>query len=217
MNWTCPQIEERLSDYLEDALSVADRNAFQAHVHQCAQCRPLLAGVSGLVTAMHQVEPVEPPAGLVYRILEQTGPQERAGWFGLAWLSPRLAMGGVTMALAVLMVWPVLNNDLQNLTWSDLKPANLYHSMDRRATLLYARGVKFVNGLRVLHEIQSRLQPAGDPRAVPVKEELKKDSDDHQNKSEDKKKLEQNHALEPHQLPVMLAWMVGSLPGGAIR
>ncbi len=31
MNWTCQQFEERLTDYLDDALSVADRSAFLAH------------------------------------------------------------------------------------------------------------------------------------------------------------------------------------------
>lgn len=214
MNWTCQQSEERLTDFLEDALSVADRAAFTAHTSGCAQCRPLVARVGHLLTALHHVEPLEPPPGLVYRILEQTRPKESAGWFGWAWLNPRFAMGGLTIALAVLMVWPVL--DIKNLQWSDLTPVNLYHSADRRTTLMYARGVKFVNGLRVLHEIQSRLQPASDGQAAPVKEELKK-QDENQNKSESEKKREQNHAFEPQHIPTLLAGVMPSVTGGAIQ
>lgn len=218
MTWTCQQIEERLSDYLDDALSVADRAAFATHMHQCPRCKPMIARVSELVVALHQVEPIEPPQGLIRRILEQTGPKEKApGWFGIAWFNPRFAMGTLSVALAILMVYPVLGIEVTKLEWSDLKPANLYRSADRRATLLYARSVKFVNGLRVIHEIQSRLGPAPDAQAVPVKEELKKDSDDQQKKSEGEKRREQNHAFEPKHVPTMLASGMAGLPGGWIR
>ena len=216
MNWTCQQIEERITDYLEDALSVADRAAFTGHVDQCAQCKPLVQQVSGLMSAMHHVEPLEPPPGLIYRILDQTKPQRRAGWFGVPWLTPRFAMGVLSVAFVLFTVSSALNIQWSQLTWSDLKPANLYYAADRQATLMYARGVKFVNGLRVIHEIQSRLQPVGDGQTVPVKEEIKK-PDDNQNKSESEKKREQNHAFEPQHLPTLLAGVMPSLTRGAIQ
>lgn len=210
MNWTCQQFEERLTDYLDDALSVADRGAFLAHEAECARCKPLLAQVSGMVSAIHHVEPIEPPQGLIRRILDETAPQKvERGWFGLAWLTPRFAMGALTVALFILMVYPVTGIEISKLTWSDLKPVNIYHATNRRATLMYARGVKFVNGLRVLHEIQTRLQPA-DAEAVPVRQEQKRD-EDQQNKSEKEKNgsRDQNRAFEPKQIPVTLAGIVG--------
>ena len=218
MNWTCQQFEERLTDFLEDALSVADRAGFLAHQQECARCRPLAERVNTMLVAMHHVEPIEPPPGLVHRILEQTGPKQERGWFGLAWLTPRLAMSGLTLALFTLMVWPVLGIDVSRLEWSDLKPTNLYHSADRRATLIYARGVKFVNGLRVLHEIQSRLQPA-ESEVVPVKEDLNKKTEN-EKKPETKKGQkgqDQNRAYDPGKLAAMVAGLTSGLPGGMIQ
>jgi len=214
MKWTCQQFEERLTDYLDDALSVADRVDFTVHQQECAQCRPLLERVSGMVVAIHHVEPIEPPQGLIYRILEATGPKQERGWFGLAWLTPRFAMSGVTLALFLLMIYPFTGIEVTKLQWSDLKPANMYLAADRRATLMYARSVKFVNGLRVLHEIQSRLQPA-DTEAVPVKEELKKPDDGRtQSEKEEKKTREQNRAFEPRHIPMTLASLFPGVPGG---
>jgi hypothetical protein len=49
---------------------------------------------------------------------------------------------------------------------ADLSPANVLHSANRQAHLTYARSVKFVNDLRVVYEIQSKLQP--EPEAAPA-------------------------------------------------
>lgn len=215
MNWTCQQFEERLTDYLDDALSVADRGLITAHLEQCERCKPLAERVNAMLVAIHQVEPIEPPPGLVHRILDQTTPKQERSWFGLAWLNPRLAMGALTLSLFLLIVWPVAGIDPSKLEWSDLKPTNLYRSADRRATLLYARGVKFVNGLRVLHEIQSRLQPA-EPEAVPVKQDLNKKTQQDQDKVPEKKR-EQNRAFDPGKLSVTLASLMPGLPGGMTR
>jgi len=215
MNWTCQQFEERLTDSLEDALSVADRAAFNAHRATCAQCRPLAEQVSAMVLAIHQVDPVEPPPRLVHNILDATGPKRERGWFGLAWFTPRLAMSALTLALFLLMVYPLTGIEISKLEWSDLRPTNIYLAADRHASLLYGRSVKFVNGLRVLHEIQSRLQPA-DTEAVPVKQPLKKDSDDN-TKSEKENKREQNRAFDIERLPITLAAALPSLPGGMIQ
>ena len=72
MTWTCEQIEERLSDYVDRLLSPEERSGFVTHVDACARCRPLVARVAGLVAEMHRLEPLEAPVGLVERILVQT-------------------------------------------------------------------------------------------------------------------------------------------------
>jgi hypothetical protein len=212
MDWTCQQVEERLTDYLDDAVSVADRRAITAHTQRCAACRGVIAQVGGMVANLHQIEPLEPPSRLIHRILSETGPEQKSrGWLGLAWLNPRLAMGVLSVALTLVMVVPALDIEWGKLAWSDLRPTNLYRSVDRRATLLYARGVKFVNGLRVLHEIQSRLQPSSDPQAVPVKEEMKDETE--QEPKKDEKGREQNRAFEPQPAINMLAQVTIGLRG----
>jgi hypothetical protein len=49
---------------------------------------------------------------------------------------------------------------------ADLSPANVLRSANRQVHLSYARGAKFVNDLRVVYEIQSKLQPEPEPMPV---------------------------------------------------
>ncbi len=228
MTWTCEQIEERLSDYLDGLLDAAGQGAFAAHVAQCARCQPLVAEVRGVVNGLHQIEAVEPPPRLIYSILDKTiGPREAAsGWRGvLAWLGPfaqpRLVMGAVTVALTLAILTPALDIRWSQLEWADLKPSNLYNATDRKVTLLYARSVKFVNGLRVVYEIQSRLQPVSQqqPAAEPPKDqnEPKQPEPNKSNNNSNEKGRESNRALDLIPIPTMLASSLTALPGGATR
>ena len=57
---------------------------------------------------------------------------------------------------------------LQNVTAAELHPANVLRAANRQAHLTYARGVKFVNDLRVVYEIQSRFASQPEPAASPA-------------------------------------------------
>src|ERR1700743_4030019 len=85
MIWTCEQIEARLSDYLDEAMTRNDRASFEAHVGACDRCAPLVAHLSKLLTSMHVMEQIEPPPRLIYAILDQTlGKRESVtGWRAL--------------------------------------------------------------------------------------------------------------------------------------
>ena len=170
MSWTCAQIEERLSDYLDGALPSGDEKEFSAHIATCSTCAPLVKSVSGVVGRMRAMEPVEIPPRLISQILDQTsraGSRKRWRWFG--WLQPiwqpRLAMGVATVFATCLIVFFVVGP--KRLQRADLSPVSLYRSADRHAHLLYGRSVKFVNDLRVVYEIQSRLRPEAAPAPAP--------------------------------------------------
>ncbi len=76
MNWNCEQIEARLSDFLEGALTPEEAALFVAHSSTCAQCQELVASVRGLIGAMHALEPVAAPVNLMPAILNSTlGPR----------------------------------------------------------------------------------------------------------------------------------------------
>ncbi len=174
MAWTCLQIEERLSDQLDRLLDAAEEREFSAHVGSCPRCTALVVQVSGLVGELHRLEPEELPPRLVYNILDQTlGPRaEKKGWRAwLRWLwpvpQPRFALGAVTVLVTFSILFQTLGIHPTKLTLSDLNPVNVYRAADRHAHLLYARGVKFVNDLRVVYEIQSRLGPDTPPQAAP--------------------------------------------------
>jgi len=169
MSWTCEQIEARLSDYLDGALMGAERAEFKLHVGDCERCKPLVAHVSQLLSGMHAMEQVEAPPRLVYSILDKTlGPRESAtGWAAvLGWVrgmaSIRFAYGALSVAGTFVILLSALGFSWRKPKLADLHPANIYRKVDRNAHLLYGQGTKFVNDLRVVSEIQSRLRQDND-------------------------------------------------------
>jgi hypothetical protein len=164
VNWTCTFTEDKLSDFLSGALSAEENDALSAHAAGCTECSQLIRDVEILVNQMHQLAPVEAPRYLAGKILSQTlAPQRRgsAGWFD--WLSivwqPRFAMGLATIAASLMIVLHAVNVRPNQFTIADLNPAVLMRGANRQAHLGFARSVKFVNDLRVIYEIESRLQP----------------------------------------------------------
>jgi hypothetical protein len=165
MTWTCEQTEARLSDYLDGVMTSEERGAFDAHVNTCERCAPMVASVSHLLLSMHAMEQIEPPPRLVYAILDQTlGPRETlTGWRAvLAWVrgigSVRFAYGALSMVATLAIFVTAAGFNWRKPRLADLRPDVIYRNADRSAHLVYGKGMKFVNDLRVVNEIQSRLR-----------------------------------------------------------
>ena len=174
MSWNCEQTEARLSDYLDGVLTPAEMTDFTAHVPSCARCAPLLASVSGLLTELHGMEQLEPPPRLVYSILDKTlGPREAlTGWRAiLGWVrgiaSIRFAYGALSVAATLIIFVSAAGLNWRHPKLADLQPAVIYRRVDKSVHLAYGRSAKFVNDLRVVNEIQSRLREDNDLRANP--------------------------------------------------
>jgi hypothetical protein len=177
MSWTCTQTEEQLSNFLDGLLPPELQSEFSGHAASCVRCAMLVAEVGGVVRRVRALEPLEEPPQLVSRILDQTlGPRKpRRGWFAwLGWVpllwQPQFAMGIVSVAATFLIVFHTFAATPGKLRRGDLSPSNLYQAANRHAHLVYARGVKFVNDLRVVYEIQSRLRPESAPGPAPETE-----------------------------------------------
>jgi anti-sigma factor RsiW len=174
MTWTCEQTEARLSDYLDGLLRPAELAEFTAHVPLCARCAPLVASVSDLLAGLHGMEQIAEPPRLVYSILDKTlGPRESlTGWRGiLGWVrgvaSIRVAYGALSVAATLIILVTASGFNWRHPKLADLQPATIYRNADRSAHLAYAHSAKFVNDLRVVNEIQSRLREENDLRANP--------------------------------------------------
>ena len=176
MDWNCTLTEERLSDVLDSTLAAAERDAFSSHAARCARCSQLVPQVGGVIQRVRQLPLIEEPPFLASRIIAATrgasARERRAkGWF--AWLSAlrpmRLAMGAVTVAASFWIMFHAVGALPRKMA---LNPANLYYSANRHVHLTYARGVKFVNDMRVVYVIQSRLfsepQPVAEPAPEPA-------------------------------------------------
>jgi len=171
MTWTCEQTEARLSDYLDGVLNPAELAEFTAHVPTCARCAPLVASVSDLLNGLHGMEQIAEPPRLVYSILDKTlGPRESTtGWRAiLGWVrgvaSIRFAYGALSVAATLIIVVTAAGFNWRHPKLADLRPATIYRKADSSAHLAYASSVKFVNDLRVVNEIQSRLREENDLR-----------------------------------------------------
>jgi hypothetical protein len=172
MDWNCTLTEERLSDLLDASILPDEAAAYSAHAAGCARCAKLVAQVGGLVTRMQRSALVAEPSALVEKILDATlGSRKQTklspGWSG--WLSaiwqPRFAMGVVTAAASLVIVAQALGSAAGK---SSMNPVNLVRGANRQAHLTYAHGVKFVNDLRVVYEIQSRLSSQPESFSEPI-------------------------------------------------
>jgi len=159
MNWNCEQTEARLSDYLDGLLHPAEQAAFDLHVNACERCTPLVAGVSRVLGTLHTLAQVEPRPQLFDSILTATlGPQSwrRAKRWLRGLRSPRFVYSAVSVA-ATFVVILTASGFWKKPKLADLNPATIYRNTNSKAHLVYAQSAKFVSDLRVVYEIQTRL------------------------------------------------------------
>lgn len=160
MSWTCEETEARLSDYLDGLLGPAAQAAFDHHVNGCGRCAPLVASVAHVLGSLRRLEPVEPSAHLVHSILTVTqGPQ---AWRNAKrWLrglqSPRFVYSAVSVAATIILLLTATGFNWRRPKLADLAPATVYRYADSKLHVVYARSTKFFSDLRVVYEIQSRI------------------------------------------------------------
>jgi anti-sigma factor RsiW len=184
-NLNCEETEAHLGDYLDGTLAPSVRPQVEAHAASCLRCASMIANVGNLVRSLAQLEPVAEPPNLASAILEATlgprlGKSSWRAWFG--WLrpfsQPRFAYGAVSVMVTIIVISQALGIQWRAPAIADLNPANVANAANRQAHQVYARGVKLVSDLRLVYEIQTRLQPANEteqttePPAEPPKESM---------------------------------------------
>jgi len=75
---TCDEARERLSALLDEALSPVERDALDAHVATCVDCRRELGLLRNTVALLRAVDPARAPAGFVDRVRAAA---RRAPWY----------------------------------------------------------------------------------------------------------------------------------------
>jgi anti-sigma factor RsiW len=213
MEWNCTLTESRLSDFIDGTMSREEAAAFSAHAAACADCAKLVAAVGGLVTQMQKLEPLAAPPMLVKRIIDATsGPQkESASWKNwFAWapalLHPRFLMGVGTVAATILILLYTTAGSPVHWKHADLSPTTVLRTANRQAHLTFAKSAKFVNDLRVVYEIQTRLQPESEPSQAPRQENQSP------SKPQEKSQTSPNPGHSQARTGTMLASMVGAIP-----
>jgi len=102
----CAECEERLSDYIEQSLSEAERASVELHLQSCRSCHELVSGMMVVIDAGRDFPVYAPPAWLASRIVANTPPSRPSLRVRLAalWQSlgePRTALAIFTAAIVL--------------------------------------------------------------------------------------------------------------------
>ncbi len=187
----CAELEELICDYVDGTLTAASKAEVERHLETCPPCAEMAQDSAAAVAFMERAADVEPPPELITRILfdapwAQKAPAKGRGWWSkliAPVIQPRFAMG---MAMTILS-FSILSRfvPMQQLRAADLRPSEVWASLDDRAHRAYARSVKYYENLKVVYQIQTLLrdwqqqaedqkvaessEPKTDDRKLPVK------------------------------------------------
>jgi anti-sigma factor RsiW len=174
----CAELEELICDYVDGTLTAARKAEVERHLEACPACAEVARDSAAAVAFMERAADVEPPPELITRILfdapwTRKAPVKGRGPFSqlrkliAPILQPKFAMG---MAMTILS-FSILSRfvPMQQLKAADLRPSEVWASLDDRAHRAYARTVKYYENLKVVYQIQTLLrdwqQQAEDPKA----------------------------------------------------
>ena len=187
----CAELEILICDYVDGTLPAAQKAVVENHLKDCPACAELARDSAEAVAFMERASDVEPPPELITRILYHA-PRVQAreakaekGWLGrlLAPIrQPRFVMSAAMTVLSFAMLSRFI--PVQKLTPGDLRPSEVWASLDDRSHRAWARTVKYYENLKVVYQIQTLLrdwqqaddrkpaapsQPKVDDRKLPVK------------------------------------------------
>ena len=160
----CAELEQLICDYVDGTLPAASKAEVERHLETCPPCAEMAQDSAAAVAFMERAADVEPPPELITRILfdapwAQKAPAKGRGWWSkliAPVIQPRFAMG---MAMTILS-FSILSRfvPMQQLRAADLRPSEVWASLDDRAHRAYARTVKYYENLKVVYQIQTLLR-----------------------------------------------------------
>ena len=159
----CFHCEERLSDYIEDALDVSERASIETHLLSCSACSELLQGMRSVMALGKSLQEYPAPPWLATRIIANTPQMVRItwrDWFGNAWKNvrePRFALSLMTSAL--MLGWL---GGMAGISVGDLAlvrhPSAIYDRVDGWANRMYGDAVRSYYSSPLVQSIQCQIQ-----------------------------------------------------------
>jgi Putative zinc-finger len=161
----CHEVELNLSDFLENNLAESDLRNVQMHLDLCAACSLLFKEMQTTLALCGSYPQLEPPPRLVEGILAQTfGRYQSLSWVEYLremvrpiYSTPRFAVGACVAVISFTIVMNAFGVKLNHIKWSDLRPKSLLQNVNRTVYLAYDNGVRRINDLRILYQIQSKI------------------------------------------------------------
>src|SRR5437867_2580360 len=166
MRMECHEIEQSLGQYLENGLESATVESIRSHLDSCEACSLLLKETQNALSLCKSFPELEFPSGLVQSILGQTSGQYQS----LSWVqylgelirplysSPKFATGACLAVISFAIVMNAFGINLTRIDWADLTPRGVLDSLQRTVYLAYDSGVRRINDLKILYQIQSKIE-----------------------------------------------------------
>ena len=158
------ELENLASDYLEGLLEPGLKQEFEAHLRVCPACLEMVGDVRRALELCRTAPELEPTPWLVRKIMLATvgertpGLTERLLAFFRPALELRFAYGVAMAVFSLSIIVNAAGINLRRVTVSDLNPSTWRRGVNRAVHLYIARGEKFIDDLRVVYEIESRLR-----------------------------------------------------------
>jgi hypothetical protein len=181
----CGQWETLLADALDGLLKPEDEATFTAHMAFCPACSAMFEEARRGREWLEFLAPEpEVPAGLLDKILAQTGPGQVAG-YGLVegggnvvpmpqpwqrpgfvgqvrrFAEPRLLMTAAMAFFSIALTLNLTGVRLSSLRLSNLRPTAVRSVMERRLTMASTPIVRYYDHLRFVYEVQTRMRELG--------------------------------------------------------
>ena len=178
----CGRWETLLADALDGLLKPEDEATFAEHMASCKACAALFEESRKGREWLEFLSPEpEVPAGLLDKILAQTGPGQMAG-YGLitggaqvlpvtpAWqrpgfagqirrfAEPRLMMTAAMAFFSIALTLNLTGVRLSQVRMADLRPTAIRSFMERRLTTASVPIVRYYDHLRFVYEVESRMR-----------------------------------------------------------
>ncbi|MCI0417776.1 MAG: zf-HC2 domain-containing protein [Acidobacteria bacterium] len=166
MKVECHEVESFLGLYVEKDVSEAQSAMVRAHLNTCEACALLALEMEFTISLCKEFPELEPPLRLIERVLQQTtGRQQSLSWteylrelFRPLYASPRFATGACLAAISFSIVMNALGVNLGEVRWSELTPRRVVDSLNRTANVAYDNGMRRLNDLKILYQIQSKIE-----------------------------------------------------------
>ena len=178
----CGQWEMLLADALDGQLKPEDEATFTAHMAVCPACTALFEEARRGREWLEFLSPEpEVPAGLLDKILAQTGPGQVAG-FGLVaegsgaaampqpwqrpgftghvrrYAEPRLLMTAAMAFFSITLTLYLTGIRLNNVRWSNLRPGLVRSFVARRVVTASIPIIRYYDRLVFLYQVESRMR-----------------------------------------------------------
>jgi Putative zinc-finger len=177
MKVQCHEVENFLGPYAEGGLGETQSAMVRAHLSTCEACALLALEMEFTIALCKEFPELEPPPRLIERVLQETiGPHQSLSWteylrelFRPLYASPRFATGACLAAISLSIVMNALGVNLGEVRWSEITPRTVVDGLNRTANVAYDNGMRRLNDLKILYQIQSKIEELRTDEGEPEK------------------------------------------------